>query len=47
MELQEHSMPEHSMMSHGPIAPTAKRPEHGPLDPHAFSDSNWATCLKT
>jgi hypothetical protein len=47
MKLQEHSMIEHSMMSHGPIAPTAKGPEHGPLDPHAFSDSNSATCLKT
>ena len=47
MDLPDHPLPEVDTTLHGSVGPEAKRPQHGPLDPHSFVASDWAACLRT
>jgi KUP system potassium uptake protein len=47
MDLPEHPLLENNSALHGTLPEGTVRPEHDPLDPHAYTDSDWASCLKT
>lgn len=47
MDLPEHPVPTSNVSNHGQIPDQAKRPTHGPMEPHSYTDSNWASCLRT
>jgi hypothetical protein len=47
MELPEHPIPAVDTKLHGPIPIDVTKPQHDPLNAHAYVDSDWATCTKT
>jgi hypothetical protein len=47
MHLPEHPIPDVDTKLHGQIPTDVSRPQHDPLNAHAYVDSDWATCTRT
>ena len=47
MNLPEHPIPAVYTKHHGHIPSHIAKPQHDPLNAHAYVDSDWATCTKT
>eukprot|EP00956_Cyclotella_meneghiniana_P004202 scaffold5163_cov49-Cyclotella_meneghiniana.AAC.3 len=47
LDLPDHPLPPSNVAYHGPVPEQATRPTHGPMEPHCYTDSNWANCMRT
>jgi hypothetical protein len=47
MNLPEHPIPAVDTKLHGQIPSDITKPQHDPLNAHAYVDSDWAPCTKT
>ena len=47
MDLPEHPIPDVDTKLHGQLPTHISKPQHDPLNAHAYNNSDWATCTKT